>query len=305
MASPGQKQSWFPGFADGQGGRPACSDEGRVGREDSGYPRELLVLPNPPKCLWWAGQVPAAESRLIAMVGARAASRAACDRTSDMARALAGSGAAIVSGGAFGIDAAAHEGALAAGASTFAVLGCGTDVVYPDRHSDLFHRIRRSGGLLSEYAPGTLPRRGQFPARNRIIAALASAVIVVEAAARSGALITAHWGDKLGRPVFAVPGSAGTDSLIRGGKAVAVKSAADVERVLAGDDLPAPAMAEVPSSSFAPLLDAIASGAETPAAISRRLGMGLPAALGMLAEAEIEGWVRRAGGTYEVIERGC
>ena len=145
---------------------------------------------------WWAHARPAAP-----------AARARASLRSD----LAGKGIVIISGGAFGIDAAAHEGALAAAAApTFAVLGCGVDVTYPDRHGPLFARIVATGGLLSEYAPGTPPRAGQFPARNRIIAALGDAVIVVEAAYRSGALITAALARSLGRPVLAVPGSSGT-----------------------------------------------------------------------------------------------
>jgi DNA processing protein len=301
------KQGWFPGFADRHGRATASRGaDGRVGRSEPGYPAPLLALPNPPKALWWVGRLPAEGQRLVAMVGARSASRAACDCASRIAHDLARSGAVIVSGGAFGIDAAAHEGALAAGGSTIAVLGCGTDVAYPDRHADLFARIGRTGALLSEYAPGTKPRHGQFPARNRIIAALASAVIVVEAAARSGALITASWGKKLGRPVLAVPGSAGTDALIREGGGVAVASADDVERALAGHPVSATfTLAVEPPPAFAPLLDAIASGADTPALLCKRLGTSLPSVLGMLAEVEMEGWVRRAGGIYEVIGRGC
>ena len=113
--------------------------------------------------------------------GARAASAAGCERARDWPRRSGRQGFAVVSGGAFGIDAAAHEGALDAGAATYAVLGCGVDVVYPDRHG-LFDGSPPRGGLLSEYPPGTPPRPGQFPARNRLIAALAEAVIVVEAA---------------------------------------------------------------------------------------------------------------------------
>jgi len=302
------KQGWFPGFPDGHSdSRAACRGaDGRVGPSEPGYPGQLLALPNPPRSLWWVGRLPAEGQRLVAMVGARAASRVACDGASQIAYNLARAGATIVSGGAFGIDAAAHEGALAAGNSTLAVLGCGTDVVYPDRHADLFVRIGRAGALLSEYAPGTKPRPGQFPARNRIIAALASVVIVVEAAARSGALITASWGKKLGKPVFAVPGSVGTDRLLREGAGVAVASADDIERALAGQVVStAFTLVAQPSPAFAPLLDAIASGADTPASLCRRLGTSLPSILGMLAEVEMEGWVRRAGGIYEVIGRGC
>jgi DNA processing protein len=301
------KQGWFPGFADGYGHATQCRGaDGTVSPTEAGYPAQLLALPNPPKFLWWVGRLPVKGQRLVAMVGARSASRAACDCASQIAHDHARAGATIVSGGAFGIDAAAHEGALAAGGSTFAVLGCGTDVAYPDRHVGLFARIGRTGALLSEYAPGTKPRPGQFPARNRIIAALASAVVVVEAAARSGALITASWGQKLGKPVFAVAGSPGTDSMIREGRSVAVASADDVERALAGQVVStAFTLAAQPSPAFAPLLDAIASGADTPASLCRRLGTSLPSVLGMLAEVELEGWVRRAGGIYEVIGRGC
>ena len=157
------------------------------------YPSRLLVLGNPPQALWVRGKLPAQERPSVALVGARAATGTGCVRARTLAFDLARRGFFVISGGAFGIDAAAHEGALDANVPTFAILGCGVDVVYPDRHAQLFARITVQGGLLSEYAPGTPPRARQFPARNRIIAALADAVIVVEAAHRSGALITATW----------------------------------------------------------------------------------------------------------------
>jgi DNA processing protein len=214
-------------------------------------------------------------------------------------------GAAIVSGGAFGIDAAAHEGALASGVPTFAVLGCGTDVTYPDRHTALFARIAASGGLLSEYPPGTPPRAGQFPARNRIIAGLAGAVVVVEAAMRSGALITARLGRDLGRILFAVPGSPGTDAYLRAGLALRATSAAEIEHVLAGGQAPPANMPPVPGPLSA-VLDAISLGSNTPVALGQRLGASLPSILALLAEAELEGFVKRvAGNTYEVIGRAC
>ena len=239
------------------------------------------------------------------MVGARAASGVGCERARAMAAELGRGGIAIVSGGAFGIDAAAHEGALAAGAATFAVLGCGTDIAYPDRHAGLFARIANSGGLLSEYPPGTRPRAGQFPARNRIIAGLADAVIVVQAAMRSGALITARLGRGLGRMLLAVPGSSGTDALLRAGHALSVGTAAEVLAALAGELIPpAPPTAQV--GPLSALLSAIELGADTPLLLCQCLGLPLPALLAMLAEAELDGLVRRAaGGTYEVIARAC
>jgi DNA processing protein len=211
-----------------------------------------------------------------------------------------------VSGGAFGIDAAAHEGALMAGGATFAVLGCGVDVVYPDRHAELFSRIAGSGGLLSEYAPGTPPRRGQFPARNRIIAALADAIVVVEAAHRSGALITARLARSLGRMLLAVPGSPGSDRLIASGRAQAVSGARDVRLVLAGCAPLARTTPAPTSGALADLLQALRAGPATPADLCRRTGRALPAVLAILAEAELEGWVYRGDGNqYEVASSGC
>jgi DNA processing protein len=288
-------------------------DAQRIELGNAAYPVQLGEIPSPPKSLWFAGRLPAQGQRIFAIVGARAATRAGCDRAHALAAELGRGGAAIVSGGAFGIDAAAHEGALAALAPTFAVLGCGTDVVYPDRHADLFARIAASGGLLSEYPPGTKPRPGQFPARNRIIAGLAQAVVVVEAAMRSGALITARLARAFGRTLFAVPGSPGTDAYLRAGLALAATSAADIERVLAGGQPPPVPLAAGPLAPgplapgpLAAVLDAISRGADGPASLCERLGMSLPSILAILAEAELEGFVRRAAGnTYEVIGRAC
>ncbi|HEX7597291.1 MAG TPA: DNA-processing protein DprA [Polyangia bacterium] len=271
---------------------------------EQGYPAVLRSLSNPPAALWARGRVPAGPS--IAIVGARSASGVGCARARAMAAELAGKGYAIISGGAFGIDAAAHEGALSVGAPTFAVLGCGVDVVYPDRHGPLFARIAAAGGLLSEYAPGTPPRAGQFPARNRIIAALADAVIVVEAAFRSGALITARLGRSLGKPVLAIPGSAGTDGLLQKGQARLVASAADVEDVLAGRQPIAVAPAESPSGVAATLVAALREGAASPAHLSRKVGLPLPTVMAALAEAELDGWIFRSpGNQFEVTRRGC
>jgi len=271
--------------------------------EDPRFPAALRLVVSPPDSLWYVGRLPQPAEPLFAVVGARAATRSGCDRAFEIARGLTRTGAAIVSGGAFGIDAAAHEGSLAEGSPTFAVLGCGADVVYPDRHRQLFARIAKTGGLLSEYPPGTPPRRGQFPARNRLIAALAKAVIVVEAAFRSGALITAKLARDLGRPLFAVPGSPGTDALVRAGYAVSASTAEDVLRVLAGEKLEPPSVTEVPER-FAAILDAIGLGLNSPADLCKHVGMALPSLLAALAEAELEGLVKRAvGNSYEVIGR--
>src|SRR5579862_1157017 len=166
------------------------------------FPAALRQLSRPPAALWFKGRLPYGDEPLVALVGSRAASGAGCRRAEQLAAAAVGAGYGVVSGGALGIDAAAHQGALASGGATFAVLGCGVDVVYPDRHGPLFGEIGRSGGLLTEYAPGTPPRAGQFPVRNRLVAALAEATIVVEAKRASGALITARLARALGRRLF-------------------------------------------------------------------------------------------------------
>ena len=298
MASPG------PGFlAEPRG--PSWPKASAVVAGQARYPSRLRSLTVPPEQLWFSGRLPASGERLIAMVGARAATGVGRQRAHDLAAALGRKAFAVISGGAFGIDAASHEGTLSVGAITYAVLGCGTDIVYPDRHIALFATIAERGGLLSEYPPGTKPRRGQFPARNRIIAALAEAVIVVEAAMRSGALITAALGRALGRPLLAVPGSPGTDALLRSGRALPVESADDVLAALAGRLRPVQAPAP-PAGPHVNLLSAIELGAKTPGLLCRRLGLPLPALLAQLAEAELDGMVKRSGGdTYEVIHGPC
>jgi len=297
------RRSWMAFSQVSQDVRVDGAGQSRVAADDARFPTALRLIPSPPDFLWCRGRLPAPAERLFAVVGARAATRASCNRASEIARGLARTGAAIVSGGAFGIDAAAHEGALAESAPTFAVLGCGTDVVYPDRHRDLFGRIVASGGLLSEYSPGTPPRRGQFPARNRLIAGLAQAVIIVEAAFRSGALITARLARTFSRPLFSVPGSPGTDALVRSGRALPAASADDVLRALAGEYAPSATAPGAPDR-FAAILDAIQPGLNSPADLCKHLGMALPSLLAALAEAELEGFVKRAAGnTYEVIGR--
>jgi DNA processing protein len=248
--------------------------------------------------LWVRGRLPAPTFPALAIVGARAASRAGCRRTQEWAAMAARRGFTIVSGGALGIDAAAHLGALEAGAPTFAVLGCGVDVVYPDRHVALFAEIAATGGLLSEFPPGTPPRGKQFPSRNRIVAALGQAVLVVEAREASGALVTARLAIAMDRPLYAVPGSAGTDRLIASGKARAVRDGDELLAALAGE---VPAAAAIPEE-FLSLLAALTGGA-TAVEVARRLALPIPAALALLSEAELGGWILRgAGGVFTSTE---
>ena len=264
---------------------------------DPHFPVRLRHLAKVPAGLWFRGRLPAAHERGVAIVGSRATSTAGVTRATRIAATLARAGHFIVSGGALGIDAAAHRGALEAGGVTFAVLGCGIDVVYPERHVKLFAEIAVAGGLLSEYSPGTPPKRGHFPVRNRIVAGLAEAVVVVEARRLSGALITAHLAQAAGQMLIAVPGSAGTDELLASGAASPAQDGDEILRRMAGEVVSQPGA----PAELAPLLAVLEDRSDSAVGIAQRLGVSLPAALGVLAEAELSGWVRRlAGGRYEV-----
>jgi DNA processing protein len=261
------------------------------------FPIRLRNLATVPAGLWHRGRLPAAHERGVAIVGSRATSSAGTARASRIAATLARAGHFVVSGGALGIDAAAHRGALEAGGVTFAVLGCGVDVVYPERHAKLFDEIAVAGGLLSEHGPGVPPKKGHFPVRNRIVAALAEAVVVVEARRSSGALITARLAHAAGQMLIAVPGSAGTDQLLVSGIATAAEDGEQILRRMAGEVF---SQRGAPPE-LAPLLAALEDRSDSAVGIAQRLGVSLPAALGVLAEAELSGWVRRlAGGRYEV-----
>jgi DNA processing protein len=209
---------------------------------EPGYPERLSDLTSPPPHLFVMGDLTALDGRTVAIVGTRHASPAGERIALRFAAALTRAGAAIVSGMARGIDAAAHLGALDAGGTTVAVLGGGVDLPYPVTHRALHGRIVRDGLVLSEPPPGTRPYKGSFPRRNRIIAALAEAVIVVEAGDRSGALITARLALEMGREVGAVPGavdsprSVGSNRLLKEGAAILT----DPAEVLEFADLTAP-----------------------------------------------------------------
>ncbi|CAM3208317.1 DNA-processing protein DprA [Prescottella defluvii] len=195
------------------------------GRDDGG-----------PLALWVLGDRPLDElvARSVAVVGTRAASSYGEHVTAEIVGDLAADGWTVVSGAAFGIDAAAHRAALGAGGLTVAVLACGVDRAYPAGHGRLLQQIARDGAVVSEYPPGTTPARYRFLARNRLVAGLSDGVVVVEAGWRSGARNTATWGRRLGRPVLAVPGpvtsaaSTGCHRMIREGEARLVASAKDV-----------------------------------------------------------------------------
>ncbi|ADH86984.1 DNA-processing protein DprA [Desulfurivibrio alkaliphilus] len=173
------------------------------------YPALLNETSDPPLILYGHGDPNALAQPALALVGARAASVYGLKMAARLAGELAAAGFTVVSGGALGIDSAAHQGALdTPGGRTVAVLGCGLDVVYPPQNKKLFAKIAATGMLLSEYPPGTRPEPFRFPARNRIISGMSAGTAVIEAARRSGSLITAEMAMELGREVFAVPGRA-------------------------------------------------------------------------------------------------
>jgi DNA processing protein len=216
--------------------------------QDDEWPAGLAVLgAEEPLALWVRGGLPLGEvlERSVAVVGARAATAYGGHVASDIAYNLAGRGWTVVSGGAFGIDALAHRGALAAGGVTIAVLACGVDVAYPRPHDRLFARIAEEGLLVSEWPPGTSPRPQRFLVRNRVIAAVTAGTVVVEGAVRSGALNTGRTARTLGRALMVVPGpvtsamSAGCHVLLREEDTRLVTSAAEVLEEVGriGDDL--------------------------------------------------------------------
>lgn len=174
---------------------------------DPRYPPALAQIPDPPLLLYVSGRPELLTQSLVAVVGSRNASVQGRVDAESFAAALSGAGLCVVSGLALGIDTAAHEGALRGGGSTIAVVGTGLDRVYPARNRALAHRIAEQGCIVSEYALGTPPLAANFPRRNRIISGLAAGVLVIEAAAQSGSLITAQMAAEQGRDVFALPGS--------------------------------------------------------------------------------------------------
>lgn len=201
-----------------------------VTQADEAYPELLRMIPDPPPLLYALGQIEILNTPQLAIVGSRNPTHAGQETATDFANYLAGIGLTITSGMALGIDAAAHQGALAAHGQTVAVVGTGLDRVYPARHKQLAHQIAEHGVLLSEFPIGTPPLPGNFPRRNRIISGLSMGVLVVEAAKQSGSLITAKMALEQGREVFAVPGSIhhplakGCNALIRQGAKLVEKA---------------------------------------------------------------------------------
>jgi DNA processing protein len=289
--------------------RCAAAALSTVCRHAAAYPASLRDAPDPPAVLHVAGHPGRFDELLdapaVAVVGARAATEYGTDVARSIGRGLASAGVTVISGMALGIDSAAHEGALESGGETVAVLGSGADVVYPPRKRDLYRRIVDRGAVVSEFPPRFTPRRWSFPARNRIIAALARLTVAVEATERSGSLITAEMARDLGRDVGAVPGAVtsarahGANALLHDGAHV-IRDAQDALDVACG--VGARRAREGPDDAdLAPalraLLDGIDEGRDTLAALAA--AHGVDDAMVGLADLELQGFVRRdAGGRY-------
>ena len=288
---------------------------------EPGYPELLARIPDPPLLLYIRGLPHLLDGPCLAIVGSRNASAQGRANAEAFADALSGAGLCIVSGLALGIDAAAHEGALRRCGGTIAVVGTGPDLVYPARNRALCERIAREGCIVSEYPVGTPPLPGNFPKRNRIISGLAAGVLVVEAAAQSGSLITARQAAEQGRDVFAIPGSIhaalakGCHVLIREG-AKLVDTARDVLEALAPSPLLALQRARLPEAdisltdikidnsaveqsgvrSDAALLDALGHDPVAPDILLARLGCSPGELAARLLVLELSGHLERLPG---------
>jgi DNA processing protein len=348
-ASPGRRQRLFAGFGRGGGAgdwsslldpltselHPGWEDRAReelsrarsqggsvLTLEDESYPSLLRASSDPPWFLYLRGELRPEDVLAIAVVGSRRASAHGLHVAHGIGQALAASGFTVVSGLARGIDAAGHTGALAGGGRTIAVLGSGLDRIYPAEHRRLAESIARNGAVMSEFPCGTPPLKRHFPERNRVIAALSWATVVVEAARDSGSLITAGLAADEGRAVYAVPGpvdepnAEGTNGLLRAG-ALVCRSAVDVVEDLAPQIAEA-ARSIAASRTAAPLLPGLGPAAAGAAglkpderlvlsrvpdtrgigieSLGEACGMQPGALLAVLLELELRGLIRQLPG---------
>jgi DNA processing protein len=277
------------------------------------YPAQLAAVPSAPETLYVRGRLLADDALAVAIVGSRRATPYGLEVAEQLGAALGARGITVVSGLARGIDSAAHRGALESGGRTIAVLGSGVDVIYPPENRRLAGRIIEAGAMVSQFAPGTRPLPHHFPERNRVIAGLTLAVVVVEAAEKSGALITAGFAAELGREVMAIPGrvnspeSRGAHRLIQDGAALVQ----DAEEVIAA--LPArwQACVKVPTgkdtrggTAAAPaergdsgrVLAALGEDPVTIDDVIERSGVAAGRATALLLELELAGRVRQLDG---------
>lgn len=285
-----------------------------IRRGDASYPKRLERLTDPPWELHVCGTLPDLPG--VAIVGSRKADTVSCRFAAKLAGDLARQGICVVSGGAFGVDTAAHRGALDAGGATVAVIGSGFNFLYPEENRALFDEIAASGALLTELAPEQPPTRWTFPKRNRIVAAMSLAVVVAQAGERSGALITARLAGELGVPVGACPGMAGdprnrgNHRLLRQG-APLVESAADVAALMSTGGkkeqlhlpgLDSGAMKPIPkpktehSPTEVKILDILCSSPLHIDEITAATGLGPGESSAAVLELELQGLIEDQGG---------
>lgn len=277
---------------------------------DAAYPKQLLEISDPPALLYVLGNADLLAHRGLAIVGSRNATPQGVANAERFARAFSAARLTIASGLALGIDAAAHRGALDGAGSTVAVLGCGVDVVYPQRNADLYRLVAARGALVSEFPLGSPPLAANFPRRNRLISGLARGVLVVEAALASGSLITARLAAEQGREVFAIPGSIhsplskGCHALLKEG-AKLVESAQDVLDELglpAARPAPVPAQPEKGHAEHA-LLAHLGHDPCNVDTLCQRSGLTPDTVSAMLLELELAGVVvALPGGRYQRID---
>ena len=276
---------------------------------DVEYPQALLEIPDPPPFLYVKGRVELLQQTALAIVGSRRATPQGEKDAEAFAKALSDAGFTIISGMALGVDAAAHRGGLQGTASSIAVVGTGLDIVYPARNRDLAHQLALQGAIVSEFALGTPSMAQNFPRRNRIISGLARGVLVVEAALRSGSLITARLAGEQGREVFAIPGSIhsplakGSHRLIKQG-AKLVESAQDILEEL-GCSKPVSVCSPEPVSEPSAHQEFFRQLGHHPCAIDAlvtRTGLTAERVSAILLELEISGLVASLpGGLYQAI----
>lgn len=272
--------------------------------ESAEYPPQLENLEDPPAALFVKGRPLPPRERAVAIVGARNCSELGRDLAMSIGRGLAALGVCVVSGAARGIDAAGHQGALDAGGHTVAVLGCGIDQAYPRWSRRMIERIAEAGTLVSEYPPGVPPEPHHFPARNRIVAAMCRALVVVEGAEGSGSLISAEHALDLGRDVFAVPGAVTNplahvpNVLIRDGAAL-IRGVDDLMHDLKLGDGRSGATARVnltlaEQSALELIVEPV-----LPETVAKGLGVPVPQVLPLLLGLELKGLIRSVGGRFE------
>lgn len=283
-----------------------------VGREDEEYPLNLKTIPDPPAILYQRGTIEPSDSLAVAVVGSRHSTSYGIKQAERLSRELAQAGVTIVSGLARGIDAAAHRGALQAGGRTIAVLAGGFGHLYPPEHAELARDIMQSGALLTESAPDIEPRGPLFPQRNRIIAGISLGVLVIEAADRSGSLITARHAGEQGREIFALPGpvtsrvSRGCHQLIRDGAQLVTSGEQILEHL---GPTPAPIehgenesvrqgaelLLNPQETSVLQAIDTVSTSIDE---ICRRSGLPIQRVLATISVLEMRHLIRRLSGQY-------